>query len=200
MLQCKKYFEILIYPLCMKINLRESVYLHPSQCHKDGKLFLRLMFQKSQGVVCLCLNNVDFLLYASQTKEICLIFYLMVDCLLILSFNSLSQFGCKNIFNIIITLESDLFLYSEMIYPRIDIVMPSLLEMRVVLTGIRIYVMKHLVFHVGYLVLVYYIPSHRYVLNGGKTRFYEEDGMGCISFNFHIIGYKTSIDCNKCWN
>ena len=73
----------------------------------------------------------------------------------ILSFNSLSQFGCKNIFNIIITLESDLFLYSEMIYPRIDIIMPSLLEMRVVLTGIWIYVMKHLVFHVGYLVLVY---------------------------------------------
>jgi hypothetical protein len=58
--------------------------------------------------------------------------------------------------------------FTEMIYPRIDIVVPSLLEMQVVLTGIQIYVMKHLLFHVGYLVLVYWIPSHRYVLNGER--------------------------------
>jgi lipopolysaccharide/colanic/teichoic acid biosynthesis glycosyltransferase len=28
-------------------------------------------------------------------------------------------------------------------------------------------------------------------LNGGKTCFYEEDRIGCITFNFEIISYKT---------
>ena len=42
--------------------------------------------------------------------------------------------------------------------------------------------------------LVYRVPSHSHALDGGKTHFYEENRIKCISFNFEFISYKPLLD------
>ena len=50
-----------------------------------------------------------------------------------------------------------------------------------------------MVSHVIDFVLVQQDPSHSKALDRGKTHFYKENGVGCISFNFGVICYKTFL-------
>ena len=42
--------------------------------------------------------------------------------------------------------------------------------------------------------LVYKVPSPNNALDGGKTHFYEENRIRCISFNFEVISDKSLLD------
>jgi len=77
-----------------------------------------------------------------------------------------------------------------MIYPALNILMPSLLELLVVLTRVWNNFWEPLIIHIVYIILVNWVPNHSHVLNGGKACFNEDDKLRCIAFNFEIISSK----------
>ena len=151
-------------------------------------------------------SDVNFFLIARQHREIILIIKGGNNHFLILSWLPftlqlliLPQLVLKlegnSIFYIIFASHTELLLNYPMVELGLGILMPLVLEAKVrVLTTVISNFREPFLFHVVKLLLIHQISEHSRTLNGGQTRFDQEDRIGSISFDLKVVGYEFLLN------
>ena len=82
-----------------------------------------------------------------------------------------------------------------MVEPRQGILVPPALEAKVrVLTTVRRNFKEPFLFHVVKLLLIHQISKHSRTINGGQTRFDQEDRIGSIALDFKVVVYELLLN------